>query len=82
MTVLVHRPAEAVSSYPGVVMPYLAAVAAVGVWYVWWNYTAFAAAAHRKGGKVVAAFVAAMIASCWATHIVLDALAGKMVWNG
>ena len=82
LTVLVHRPAEAVSSYPGVVMPYLAAVAAVGVWYVWWNYTAFAAAAHRKGGKVVAAFVAAMIASCWATHIVLDALAGKLVWNG
>ena len=37
LTVLVHRPAEAVSSYPGVVMPYLAAVAAVGVWYLWWN---------------------------------------------
>lgn len=78
-SVMMYDPAKAVEQYPALIIPYLAAAAVVGVWFVYWNYRAFAAASHRNSIAVLAAFVAALPLSYLLAGAVLDALCKGLI---
>ncbi len=73
-SVLMYNPKSAVESYPEMMIPYLAVAAIVGIWWLCWNYKAFAAASHSRSIAVVAAFAASLPLSYLLSAAVLEAL--------
>lgn len=73
-SMLMYDPKAAVESYPEMIVPYMVFAAAVAVWWLWWNYKAFAASAHRHSAATLAAFVASLPMSYLLSAAVLEAL--------
>lgn len=73
-SMLMYDPKAAVESYPEMIVPYLVFAAAVALWWLWWNYKAFTASAHKRSAATLAAFAASLPLSYLLSEAVLESL--------